>query len=802
MHLLGNDAAMGAIPAGKITDAAGPLDPVLVSMLVDALADGHRVEILEDWRALVEALMDDSSCEQRGAAATTNLAFLLCDSLARACTAAGGVKAGTARGKASAAAAAAARQDATLALLKPLPRLLRKFQTESATVAPLASLVRNLKLEVYSLKREEKEVEALLEMLSELAVKLRHPAAIRECLASLHFCASEGPDSLKGKGQAAWRQLGAEIAAKAEEAVEELLALSDSDLAEAAGEAEDEVCEESHAAWAALLRVHYYLLSSPFPAAAASVSKSIDRVLQDTARGRDVPAAVLEEAILAKQFLLLWALKEAEEKGPASPSSPAKLSPAHEVGQAVRAFVEQLDGMLMNSESERVRDAAFTVLCELILVFDSRKLRAVGMQEAGFGPHRCAGGEPVGAVRGHPGSGPYLRPGGGRPRGGRPCRGLPPRGCPSQSPHRRQSPRCLPGSAALGDVAAGVLSHLAGHDRRVCDVARDLHRRLKSGHTARLPVFFLAALQVACLRTQAAGFSDSAMEQFQEVCVRMAAMQSPPAPVPPGSLLTLQSRCLDFILEDLPGRLPCCGGLALMVPRLSPEDADAVLKKAQEEVAPLRRGSQDGRWQAFQELLTALQERASRGRAGPVAGAATPASLPTHRRKSAPAPRTGRNSDSEMSDAEEIEEPDEEEDGTPRYAEQAQRPRQDTGWTRRKGGGGAATVVASLATNSLGASKQGPAHLMKKQRPAMWTMRKRTRKAWTTCFQKSNCHVRGRMQGKMALQGKKGLCSVCIQTRRAQNRLMRTQRMMTCLLVDISPPCNLRLMTARQLEHP
>lgn len=66
-----------------------------------------------------------------------------------------------------------------------------------AQVAPLASLVRNLRLEVYSLKREEKEVEALLDLLSDLAVKLRHPGAIKECLASLHYCASEGPDPLK-----------------------------------------------------------------------------------------------------------------------------------------------------------------------------------------------------------------------------------------------------------------------------------------------------------------------------------------------------------------------------------------------------------------------------------------------------------------------------------------------------------------------------------------------------------------------------------------------------------------------------
>lgn len=45
------------------------------------------------------------------------------------------------------------------------------------------------------------------------------------------------------------------------------------------------------------------------------------------------------------------------------------------MGRSVRAFAEQLDMLLTNSESNRVRDAAFAVLCELMLVFDSKKLR-------------------------------------------------------------------------------------------------------------------------------------------------------------------------------------------------------------------------------------------------------------------------------------------------------------------------------------------------------------------------------------------------------------------------------------------
>lgn len=93
--------------------------------------------------------------------------------------------------------------------------------------------------------------------------------------------------------------------------------------------------------------------------------------------------------------------------------------------------------------------------------------------------------------------------------------------------------------------------------------------------------FFTAALQIAYLRTQASDFTESAMEQFLEVCMRIAALQSPPAPVPPGTLQTLLLKCLDFVLLDMQGRLPCCEGLALIVPRLSPDDAEIVLRRAE-----------------------------------------------------------------------------------------------------------------------------------------------------------------------------------------------------------------------------
>ncbi len=72
-----------------------------------------------------------------------------------------------------------------------------KLRDVSLQVAPLAALVQRLKLEVYSLKREEGEHGVLLGLLADLALKQREDAAISECLASLHHCATEGPDTLR-----------------------------------------------------------------------------------------------------------------------------------------------------------------------------------------------------------------------------------------------------------------------------------------------------------------------------------------------------------------------------------------------------------------------------------------------------------------------------------------------------------------------------------------------------------------------------------------------------------------------------
>ncbi len=216
------------------------------------------MKVLGEWKALADALLDDAACEARGSAATTNLVLIL-SAAARAATAAAPDDAGEApadgrkpaagRAKAAVQAAAAARQDMTLALGQALPALLRKFQSDAVRVrappcrpvqrrrlalpsicgawapallhpllqrpcqarraqplappgaqaAALVALARELKLEVFSLQRQEDALGALLGLVAELLFKYADAAVVDACTRTLLHCATSGPDTLQAR---------------------------------------------------------------------------------------------------------------------------------------------------------------------------------------------------------------------------------------------------------------------------------------------------------------------------------------------------------------------------------------------------------------------------------------------------------------------------------------------------------------------------------------------------------------------------------------------------------------------------
>lgn len=59
------------------------------------------------------------------------------------------------------------------------------------------STVRDLKLDIFSLKRQEEGLEALVQQIADLLVKHSADDVIEACSQTLQHCAAQGPDAFK-----------------------------------------------------------------------------------------------------------------------------------------------------------------------------------------------------------------------------------------------------------------------------------------------------------------------------------------------------------------------------------------------------------------------------------------------------------------------------------------------------------------------------------------------------------------------------------------------------------------------------
>ena len=64
-------------------------------------------------------------------------------------------------------------------------------------VVALVSMVRDLKLDIFSLKRQEEGLEALVQQIADLLIKHLAGDVIEACSQTLQHCAAHGPDAFK-----------------------------------------------------------------------------------------------------------------------------------------------------------------------------------------------------------------------------------------------------------------------------------------------------------------------------------------------------------------------------------------------------------------------------------------------------------------------------------------------------------------------------------------------------------------------------------------------------------------------------
>ncbi|XP_073066132.1 sister-chromatid cohesion protein 3-like [Primulina eburnea] len=199
-------------------------DPVLSSYVIDDVWD--YMGAMKDWECIIRMLLEDSPSAELDDADATNLIRLLFASIKKAV----GERIVPATDNRNPHLTKAQKEmfennkrDITLAMMKTYPQLLRKFLSDKYKVAPLIEIIVHMNLELYSLKSQEQNFKATLQLMREAFFKHSDKDSLRSCVRAFKFCATESQGELQDFGQNQVKELEDEIMVKLKSALKDVV---------------------------------------------------------------------------------------------------------------------------------------------------------------------------------------------------------------------------------------------------------------------------------------------------------------------------------------------------------------------------------------------------------------------------------------------------------------------------------------------------------------------------------------------------------------------------------------------------
>ncbi|ESQ39447.1 hypothetical protein EUTSA_v10001288mg [Eutrema salsugineum] len=114
------------------------------------------------------------------------------------------------------------RKDITVAMMKNYPQLLRKFMADKAKVSSLVEIIMFMKLELYSLKRQEQNFKAAVRFIKDAFFMNGEKEALRSCVKAITFCASESKGELQDFSRGKLKDLEDNLLDKLTSAIKEV----------------------------------------------------------------------------------------------------------------------------------------------------------------------------------------------------------------------------------------------------------------------------------------------------------------------------------------------------------------------------------------------------------------------------------------------------------------------------------------------------------------------------------------------------------------------------------------------------
>ncbi|KAK4482229.1 hypothetical protein RD792_009375 [Penstemon davidsonii] len=199
-------------------------DPILSSYVIDDVWD--YMGAMKDWKCIIHMLLEDNPLAELNDVDSTNLIRLLSASIKKAV----GEKIVPATDnrnphhtKAQKEMFESNRRAITTAMMKTYPQLVRKFMSEKDKVAPLFEIIIHMNLELYSLKRQEQNFKAILQLMRETFFKHGEKDALRSCIKAVKFCATDSRGELQDFAQNQVKELQDELINKLISAIKDVV---------------------------------------------------------------------------------------------------------------------------------------------------------------------------------------------------------------------------------------------------------------------------------------------------------------------------------------------------------------------------------------------------------------------------------------------------------------------------------------------------------------------------------------------------------------------------------------------------
>uniref|UniRef100_A0A0E0KZD2 Cohesin subunit SA-3 n=1 Tax=Oryza punctata TaxID=4537 RepID=A0A0E0KZD2_ORYPU len=203
-------------------------DPVLSSYVIDDIWDDMKA--MKDWKCIISMLLDENPLTELTDMDGTNLVRMLRASAKKAVgerivPATDNRKLYYNKGQKEI--LENSKHEITTALLKKYPQLLRKYISDKAKISPLIDMMMLMKLELYSLKRQDQHFKAAIDLIADAFFKHGDKETLRSCIKAITFCCTNCQADLQNYAENKLKDLEDELVLKVKTAIKEVEAGDD-----------------------------------------------------------------------------------------------------------------------------------------------------------------------------------------------------------------------------------------------------------------------------------------------------------------------------------------------------------------------------------------------------------------------------------------------------------------------------------------------------------------------------------------------------------------------------------------------